>query len=317
MQVAMCVILAGTLGLAQLVVYERNHTSIELSQTTDFGPFEVRLPQGWRVEQFTDYEGPVLESHDPEGWRQLRIRLRAVTGSAQPPQQDEEDGGDISTEKIQFRGLGRAGELAVIRRALRIRGELVNQEWLLARVPLTATQELEIALVQGGSRVDRGLIQKIANGITESRHAASSTGAALVPLRVALKNPEDSFRVQQFGSTLVIAISSPGGSGTATLTAGSSWPRRIIVELGHYEHLDRLRISNGRLSLHVDPGAGQPQSLWRTNADDEPVRIEPLEPRYTAPIEPTPQGMEIHIPPALHAGKVRELTIHWSAAEEP
>lgn len=165
MQVGMWVILLATLGLAQLVsrAREQNSTAVTV------GPFQVRLPAGWKTKANSNQE---LEAQDPEGQRTLWVSVKPMrfldsTTSYQ------------GRNPISFKGLGRTGSFDVSRQ-LRLSPDGQSDEPIISATVIVPAERarLVISLTPEEEQLSPGdvrLLQRIAAAITPAPKDHSPT----------------------------------------------------------------------------------------------------------------------------------------------
>jgi len=165
MQAAMWVILAATLGLAQLVSYQRQNAPVVLDSPVPLGPVMVAPPEGWTVAPDSDSDGNAIAYESPQDERILQFSV-----SRGSPASAAESGADRDAQTISFQGLHREGTIRPVREVVRLPdGSAVRAESLLATTTLASGVEVSIELVINGTRTgpaDRRLVQAVANGIT-------------------------------------------------------------------------------------------------------------------------------------------------------
>lgn len=168
MQVAMWVIFGGALGLAQLVVRQRQLTPIVLEPRTRLGPLWVRLPQGWMPVSGQDPAAGEIRVADPEQPRDLTILVQRLPEGQKGGQEADQPG--TGTQPIFFKGLNRQGVRLEWRQKLRTPdGTMTSEELMLALTDLPSGLEVEILLRQGGGKMgaaERLLLETVANEIT-------------------------------------------------------------------------------------------------------------------------------------------------------
>jgi hypothetical protein len=168
MQVAMWVVFAGALGLAQLVVRQRQLTPIVLDAPTRLGPLWVRLPKGWGVAAGPDSPGNEIQVEDPEQPRDLTILVQRLPDGQRGGQEADQPG--AGTQPIFFKGLNRAGVMVGFRQKVRTaEGATTSEELMLALTDLPSGHEVEILLRQSGVKMgaaERQLLETVANEIT-------------------------------------------------------------------------------------------------------------------------------------------------------
>lgn len=167
MQVVMWVIFGASLGLAQLVVRQREMRSIPLDPRTRVGPVWVRLPAEWTTTT-ADPQAGVVQAIDPERAQVLTIAVQRLPDGQKGGRDADQSG--AGTEPIYFQGLNRQGLMAVFPQRIRTpEGVLIPRQTLLAVTDLPSNYELEIELTQDGGKMGAGehkLIQTVANAIT-------------------------------------------------------------------------------------------------------------------------------------------------------
>jgi hypothetical protein len=168
MQVTMWVIFGGSLGLAQLVVRQRQHMPITLDPRTRLGPLWVQLPQGWTTNDGQEVEPGQLQVVDPDETEELTISVQRTPDGEKGGQDADQPG--AGTQPIYFKGLNRQGLMAAVPQKMRTpEGGVVTREMLLAVTDLPSGYELEIWLSQGRGKIgagERRIVEAVANGIT-------------------------------------------------------------------------------------------------------------------------------------------------------
>lgn len=167
MQVAMWVVFLAGLGLAHVVVRQRQLMPIALEPPTRLGPLWVRLPQGWIQTSSEDPNGGVIQAEDPDQAVEVRIMVQHLA--------DQKGGLDVDqpgagTQPIYFKGLKQPGVMAGLQQHLRTpEGVVVPKEIMLAMTDLPSGYEVEILVAQGGGNMgagERKLLETVADGIT-------------------------------------------------------------------------------------------------------------------------------------------------------
>ncbi|HEY2585439.1 MAG TPA: hypothetical protein VGI81_06740 [Tepidisphaeraceae bacterium] len=169
MQAVMWVILAGTVGLAQLVVVERRRAPIALEAPVQVGPLWVRTPVDWSFATGSNPEAgdlSLVDDNNPS--RQLAIGVeRNPVGQDLGSQLNHPGAG---TQPIDFKGLKQTGVLMAWHRKIRPQGGNWEQvDILLAFTQLPSGYLVEIRLTQMGARLgtaDAELVKAVANAIT-------------------------------------------------------------------------------------------------------------------------------------------------------
>lgn len=168
MQGVMWVIFGASLGLAQLVVHQRQLMSIPLDPRIRLGPVWVRLPAGWTITSAPDPESGVVQVLDPDRIEELTIAVQRLPDGQRGGQDADQPG--AGTEPIYFNGLKRQGVMAELQQKIHTPdGVAIPKEMLLAVTDLPGGYELEILLAEGGGKMGAGeqkLMQTIANEIT-------------------------------------------------------------------------------------------------------------------------------------------------------
>lgn len=169
MQAVMWVILAGTVGLAQLVVVERRRAQIELEAPVRVGPIWVRTPVDWTPTPDSDPDKGILQLLDENN----PMHVLAVV--VQRASVDEAMGGvtnqpGAGTQPIRFKGLNRNGVLmAWHRKAHMPDGAWMQEEILLAFTQLPSGYFVAVQLTQQGARIgpaDADVVKTVADAIT-------------------------------------------------------------------------------------------------------------------------------------------------------
>lgn len=164
MQAVMWLILGATVGLAELITYQRNHTPIELGPPVQLGQVDVRLPEAWQVA----VAGSTLEAQEPDTGRVVRVMYNpALLRSEEPP--PDQGGVPVSTEPIEFHGLHRRGLMAAISQYQMTTQGVVSQKVLRAAAELPKQKVIVVEVSQYAAQMgpaDRLLLQTVADGIT-------------------------------------------------------------------------------------------------------------------------------------------------------
>jgi hypothetical protein len=189
MQLVMWLILGATVGLAELITYQRNHMPIELGPPVQLGQVDVRLPAGWRV----GAAGSTLEAQDPETGRVVRVMYNpALLRSEEPP--PDQGGAPVSTEPIEFHGLHRRGLMAAISQYQMSAQGLVTQPVLRAAAELPGQKLVVVEVSQYAAQMgpaDRLLLQTVADGISLASGKAPPA-PAMRPQNAEPESPDDS-----------------------------------------------------------------------------------------------------------------------------
>lgn len=170
MQVVMWVILAGTVGLAQLVVVERRQSPIALDAPVRVGPLWVRTPADWSQMSGSNLGAGDLELVDDGN----PARQLAIAVGPNPIGEDElgreANRPGAGSQPINFKGLKQTGVLMAWHSKIRPRGGNWTQvDVLLALTQLPSGDVVEIRLTQEGARIgtaDAELVKAVANAIT-------------------------------------------------------------------------------------------------------------------------------------------------------
>lgn len=164
----MWAILGGTLGLAQLVVRERQHAPIILQSPVRVGPIWVSLPQGWNALSADSDAVGELQAVDAGQTQELAIRVQRVPTGQEPGNDANQQG--TGTQPIYFKGLNRQGVMAVIpEKVPTADGTVGTEEILVAFTGLPSSYAVEIELRHGSGKMgaaDRRLIQAVADAMT-------------------------------------------------------------------------------------------------------------------------------------------------------
>jgi hypothetical protein len=170
MQAVMFAILGGTLGLAQLITYSRNHTPITLGPPRQLGPLRIRLPEDWVSLPGEGVEPDALQAEDEDGTRELLISIQSPSPGTAPqvlgqPQRDA--GGPMP---IGFMGLGLRGVEQIVPHLERTPdGKIGSVDILVASAELPTGDWVQIEFRNSDFRfgsADRLLVQAVADGIT-------------------------------------------------------------------------------------------------------------------------------------------------------
>lgn len=164
----MWVVFAAGLGLAHVVIRQRQQMPIALEPPTRLGPLWVRLPQGWIRTSAENPNGGEIQAVDPDETAELRIVVEH-TGDGQKGGQDLDQPG-AGTQPIYFEGLKRPGVMAAVPQRKRTpEGGMISREILLALTDLPSGYQVTVLVVQGGGNMgagERKLLEAVANGIT-------------------------------------------------------------------------------------------------------------------------------------------------------
>lgn len=175
MQAVMWVILAGTLGLAQLVVVERRQAPVALDPPMRVGPIRVQVPAGWSATEDSDPERGVVEVADKDQTRQLTVAVNRGRPGQELQRLLEQPG--TGTQPINFAGLGQQGVLMERQFALRAPdGAVSHEDVMVAFTQLPSGYVIEVQLEQHGARVgvgDPAIVEAVANSITWAGPAAA------------------------------------------------------------------------------------------------------------------------------------------------
>ena len=169
MQVVMWVILAGTVGLAQLVVVERRRSPIALEPPVRVGPLWVRTPVDWSPTPDSDPDRGILQlSDDNNPARDMVIGVEPSPPGQETAREANQPG--AGTQPIEFKGLRQSGVLVALRRKARTQeGTWVQEENLLAFTQLPSGYLVEIRLRQQGARIgaaEAEVVKAVADAIT-------------------------------------------------------------------------------------------------------------------------------------------------------
>lgn len=170
MQAATWLILGGTVALAQLVVHQKERAALSLGPPLHFGALVVRVPEGWTVREEADSDETVLDAI--EDGQLLRIeQFVARNPSDLRPESDDDAKRAGSTEKIQFAGLHREGQLQLVREYRATPEGTIPEEYLTAFVVVPIGQSslvIRVELLKAGPRIgpgERALLLEVANSI--------------------------------------------------------------------------------------------------------------------------------------------------------
>jgi hypothetical protein len=173
MQTLMWVILAGTVGLAQLVTnHQRRYTAVTLSAPKRLGPIIVRVPEGWTLSQTLTKDDNLIDCVDPDTGRMLRIFVMRTPSAGDEPQDAEPKTGGLASEPIDFRGLGVKSSMTVERQSRVTADGIVTTMSLSATAQLPSGISVAIELDEIGTRLasaDKSLVRAVANAITLGR----------------------------------------------------------------------------------------------------------------------------------------------------
>lgn len=169
MQMAMWVVFAGALGLAQLVVRQRQLAPVALDAPTRLGPLWVRLPKGWVVSAAQDSSSGEIQVSDPEESRILTVIVELLPEGQRGGQDMDQPG--AGAQPIFFGGLKRPGVMVGFprKKVVASDGSTTSEELMVALTELPSGHEIEIGLRQFGVKMgaaERQLIETVANGIT-------------------------------------------------------------------------------------------------------------------------------------------------------
>jgi len=170
MQAVMAAILGGTLGLAQLVTYTRNHTPISLGPPQQLGPLLVRLPDDWVPLPGEAAEPDLLQTQDEEGTRDLAVSIQPSPSAIAARASRNSHGNFGEPTPILFSGLGLTGvQQSFPHLEPTPEGKIAEVQYLITSAQLPNGDWVEIRFRASGSRIgsaDRMLVQTVANGIT-------------------------------------------------------------------------------------------------------------------------------------------------------
>lgn len=169
MQIVMWVIFGGTLGLANLITYQRTHTQIELDDPVRIGSLRARPPQDWTLTTHSDPGKGILQWMDPDRTRQLTITVTRLPSGAELSASPQGDVRSRGTEPLEFQGLRQKGLMTVMAIPGNPEEGSLPLDVLMALTVLPSGEMVKIQLLQGHSRIgaaDRMLVQAVANGIT-------------------------------------------------------------------------------------------------------------------------------------------------------
>ena len=312
MQVVMWLIFGGSLGLAQFISYHRAQAPVALGPPVRLGPFMVRMPEGW------SYTPPTrstmsLRAYDPETGQGVLVRV--ILGDQQPLAELE----DAATARpMAFKGLHVQGSMAVIKQTRQGRHGPVQEQVLTAFAMLPAAHVgVLIELGQLGPRIgpaDKRLIQELADAITLAEPGTIALRVPPAPLGVRLSDRDATAELELNGGTVKVMIDSPRPSGHVTLSPRGSWPAgKLVLRLEGVSHLDRLRVRNDQVALHISSDPDERPTLWRMNqgAESDPLKYDPA---YDAPMAEQDDGVEVTLPRAMYPAGTKELTVEWSGA---
>ncbi|EMI58029.1 hypothetical protein [Rhodopirellula sallentina] len=140
---------------------------------------------------------------------------------------------------------------------------------------------------------------------------------------ITLRNSDDSARVTQDDSSVVLSLQSPRGIGNAKVRRRDpAWPQRMTVRL-HLRGMEKLQLSNGTLTLHASVSSNGSIRSWQHGDEKERLdakspywmNIKRAEHEHTDKTQPsktiTVPIFEFTVPPALIAESPEELTISW------
>jgi len=168
MQVVMWVILGGTLGLAQLVVRQRQQAPIFLQLPVQVGPLWVSLPLGWTAILADAPATGELQAVDADQTQELIIRVQRIAAGQEPGSDANQPG--AGTQPIYFKGLNRKGVMAGIAEKVQTPDGIVGTEDILvAFTDLPSGYAVEIQFRHGSGKMgaaDRRLIQAVADAMT-------------------------------------------------------------------------------------------------------------------------------------------------------
>jgi len=185
MQTLMWIILGGTLGLAELVTYSRNHAPILLSAPRQLGPLSVRLPEDWVSLPGESPEPGVLQAEDQDGTRELVISIESRSTAIAPQLLRRPAGDAEGATPITFKGLALAGiELIVSHPERMPDGKIVSVDDLVATAELPTGDWIQIRLREGDSRIgsaDRLLVGAVVDGITVADRKMLKTDPRVAP----------------------------------------------------------------------------------------------------------------------------------------
>lgn len=311
MQVSMWLLFGGTLGLAQFVSHERRVSpQADLGPPQSWGRLTVRLPDGWQIGERESDQLLLIQGIDPQDpTRRLFMEQRL----GQQPADNSEDDTDQtpllrSSEKIQFTGLGRTGELTEEVRQIAQEPE-VKWVFLRASVQMPDGLSVSVEIGQAGTRIgsaDRLLLKEMVEAI---KPGAAEGGPQAGWVHARVPRPGDSVEVLRQGRAVVVDITSGSGSGDAVIQRQGNWPAKLIVRLRQMDRLDRFNVSNGRVSLTTRLGKEQPTLRL---LGDGTSSLMPFDPGYATVVRQKEDGMEIIIPPVMYSGATRQLNVSWT-----
>jgi SAM-dependent methyltransferase len=140
---------------------------------------------------------------------------------------------------------------------------------------------------------------------------------------VITRKAEDNVTVNRHDDTLVYAVRSASGIGSATLSPWNGWSHKVVLRL-YLRGLESLTVSNGQVELHgsVASHSGNPQQMSIKQGDRE-TAVE-QDTAYWAeiavydaqgnPVKGLPSDggyFEVALPPALFELPPKSLTVHW------
>ena len=189
MQGLMWVVLAGTVGLAQLVTqHQKRHTTVTLGAPIRLGPIYVRVPKGWAANKTVTTGESVIEAVDGETRRVLSIFVMQVPPDDDDQSVDARNGVDNgASEPITFRGLGLKSSMRVGRENRQAEDGVITTTSLNAIVRLPSGSTVVVELDEIGTHLasaDKSLLRAAADAITlaprrpDARPAATRSGSA-------------------------------------------------------------------------------------------------------------------------------------------
>ena len=174
MQLTLWVILAASLGLAQMITSQRRGVPVALQAPEQVGPVMVGFPENWVISQETPPEVGMLVAEDPAGSRAMTISVEEASAPV------------AGSQPIEFKGLHQSGTLTVLKRVRRSMDGLGygGPEYeLMATTPLRSGGALTIRLLtQRRSSEDNRLIQAVADGITSAAGKPRRVLPPVVPI---------------------------------------------------------------------------------------------------------------------------------------
>lgn len=163
----MWVVFAAGLGLAQLVVHQRQNMPIVFEPRTRLGPLWIKLPKDWIANVSEDSNVGEVQVVDPEQTVGLAIEVKRVAGGQQGA--DDADQPGAGSQPIYFKGLGRSGVMEALRQRTATPEGFVYREILRATTELPLGYEVNVWLTQANGKMgagERRLLEAVANEIT-------------------------------------------------------------------------------------------------------------------------------------------------------